>query len=48
MPVIVTTPHTDAIHDCQADYYGASLATCSSDRTIPIREIMPDGTAGAL
>ena len=26
------------VHDCQLDYYGRRLATCSSDRTIKVRE----------
>lgn len=30
------TGHVDQIHDCQYDYYGRRVATCSSDRTIKI------------
>eukprot|EP00759_Apiculatamorpha_spiralis_P029613 PhF_6_TR31750/c0_g1_i1/m.46744/K14004/SEC13; protein transport protein SEC13 len=44
----IETSHSDAIHDCQSDYYGTCLATCSSDRTIIIREINTDGSAGAV
>ncbi|KAJ3183951.1 GTPase-activating protein S13 [Gaertneriomyces sp. JEL0708] len=32
------TQHEDLIHDCQLDFYGRLLATCSSDRTIRIFE----------
>ncbi|CCX04591.1 WD40-repeat-containing domain protein [Pyronema domesticum] len=31
--------HEDMIHDCQLDYYGKRLATCSSDKTIKIFEV---------
>lgn len=31
--------HMDMVHDCQVDYYGRRLATCSSDRTIKIFEL---------
>lgn len=34
----VDTQHEDMIHDCQLDYYGNRLATCSSDRTVKIFE----------
>ncbi|KAJ3214934.1 GTPase-activating protein S13 [Dinochytrium kinnereticum] len=30
-------------HDAQLDYYGKRLATCSSDRTIRIFDVEPDG-----
>eukprot|EP00760_Papus_ankaliazontas_P015391 PhM_4_TR16500/c0_g1_i1/m.18398/K14004/SEC13; protein transport protein SEC13 len=45
---VIDTPHTDAIHDIQADYYGVLVATGSSDRTVCIREFNADGTAGAV
>eukprot|EP00009_Paramoeba_aestuarina_P009329 CAMPEP_0201522542 /NCGR_PEP_ID=MMETSP0161_2-20130828/18000_1 /ASSEMBLY_ACC=CAM_ASM_000251 /TAXON_ID=180227 /ORGANISM="Neoparamoeba aestuarina, Strain SoJaBio B1-5/56/2" /LENGTH=308 /DNA_ID=CAMNT_0047921417 /DNA_START=58 /DNA_END=984 /DNA_ORIENTATION=- len=35
----VHTAHTDMIHDAQLDYYGKTLATCSSDRTIKIFDV---------
>ena len=35
----VQTSHTDMIHDAQLDYYGKTLATCSSDRTIKIFDV---------
>merc|ERR1712216_309859 len=31
--------HTDQIHDCQYDYYGRRVATCSSDRTIKVFDV---------
>lgn len=34
--------HVDMVHDAQFDYYGRRLATCSSDRTIKIFEIVGD------
>ncbi|KAI8846613.1 WD40-repeat-containing domain protein [Chytridium lagenaria] len=37
------TLHQDMIHDAQLDYYGKKLATCSSDRTIRIFEVEPEG-----
>jgi protein transport protein SEC13 len=30
------------IHDSQFDYYGKKLATCSSDRTVKIFEVLDD------
>ncbi|ORY75443.1 WD40-repeat-containing domain protein [Protomyces lactucae-debilis] len=44
--VTVETAHGDMIHDCVLDYYGKRLATCSSDKTIKIFEIIPPTTAG--
>lgn len=32
--------HADMVHDAQLDYYGRRLATCSSDKTIKIFEIV--------
>mmetsp|Transcript_14473 Transcript_14473/g.31411 ORF Transcript_14473/g.31411 Transcript_14473/m.31411 type:complete len:302 (-) Transcript_14473:446-1351(-) len=34
--------HTDMVHDAQLDYYGRKLATCSSDKTVKIFEIVGD------
>ena len=34
--------HTDMVHDAQLDYYGRRLATCSSDKTIKIFDIVAD------
>lgn len=34
------TQHEDMIHDCQFDFYGNKLATCSSDRTIKIFDLI--------
>lgn len=36
----VDTGHEDMIHDAQMDYYGKQLATCSSDRTVKIFEVI--------
>ena len=33
------------IHDCQVDYYGRKLATCSSDHTIKIFDISGDSVS---
>ena len=30
-------PIPSQVHDCQLDYYGRRLATCSSDRIIKVR-----------
>jgi len=35
----VQTQHSDCIHDAQLDYYGARLATCSSDKLVKIFEV---------
>lgn len=32
----IETEHEDMIHDCQMDFFGSKLATCSSDKTIRI------------
>lgn len=39
----VATSHEDLIHDAQLDYYGKRLATCSSDRTIKIYDVVEGG-----
>lgn len=36
----IDTQHEDMIHDSQFDYYSKRLATCSSDRTIKIFEVI--------
>eukprot|EP00667_Euglena_gracilis_P020254 EG_transcript_21910 len=36
--------HEDLIHDTQIDYYGQYVASCSSDRTIKIWQIIDDAT----
>ncbi|KAI6099059.1 WD40-repeat-containing domain protein [Pisolithus croceorrhizus] len=38
--VPVETAHDDMIHDAQLDYYGKRLATCSSDRTVKVFDIV--------
>jgi protein transport protein SEC13 len=38
-PISIDTQHEDLVHDAQMDYYGAKLATCSSDRTIKIYNV---------
>jgi len=39
----IVTSHEDLIHDAQLDYYGKRLATCSSDRTIKIYDVVETG-----
>ncbi|KAF7492259.1 Protein SEC13 -like protein [Sarcoptes scabiei] len=39
----VDTSHEDMIHDAQVDYYGTRLATCSSDKSVKIFEIVNGG-----
>eukprot|EP00112_Aurelia_sp_Birch-Aquarium-sp1_P002000 Seg122.3 transcript_id=Seg122.3/GoldUCD/mRNA.D3Y31 product="Protein SEC13" protein_id=Seg122.3/GoldUCD/D3Y31 len=36
----VSTDHEDMIHDAQMDYYGKRLATCSSDRSVKVYEVI--------
>ncbi|XP_071960229.1 protein SEC13 homolog [Antedon mediterranea] len=36
----VDTAHEDMIHDAQMDYYGVRLATCSSDRSVKIFDVI--------
>ncbi|QRV81011.1 transporter protein Sec13 [Ceratobasidium sp. AG-Ba] len=38
--VPIETQHDDMIHDAQLDFYGKRLATCSSDRTIKIFDVI--------
>jgi protein transport protein SEC13 len=38
-PIYIDTQHEDLVHDAQMDYYGAKLATCSSDRTIKVYNV---------
>jgi len=42
--VPIETAHEDMIHDAQLDYYGKRLATCSSDRTVKVFDVV-DGEA---
>ncbi|KAF5346203.1 hypothetical protein D9756_011131 [Leucocoprinus leucothites] len=42
--VPIETSHEDMIHDAQLDYYGKRLATCSSDRTVKVFDVV-DGEA---
>lgn len=35
----IDTAHDDIIHDAQMDYYGARLATCSTDRSVKIFDV---------
>jgi len=39
----IGTNHEDLIHDVQLDYYGKQLATCSSDRSIKIYDMIDGG-----
>lgn len=42
----IETLHEDMIHDAQLDYYGKRLATCSSDRTVKVFEVVDGNAAG--
>ncbi|WRT70097.1 uncharacterized protein IL334_007091 [Kwoniella shivajii] len=44
--VPVETQHEDMIHDAQLDYYGKRLATCSSDKTIRIFNVVKGEAKG--
>jgi protein transport protein SEC13 len=43
-PIFVDTQHEDLVHDCQLDFYGRLLATCSSGKKGPIEKISPEGS----
>ncbi|KAK7047620.1 GTPase-activating protein S13 [Paramarasmius palmivorus] len=45
--VPIETAHEDMIHDAQLDYYGKRLATCSSDRTVKVFDVV-DGDSSKL
>jgi WD40 repeat protein len=36
------TGHGDMVHDASFDYYGKRLATCSSDRSIKVFDVVGD------
>ena len=38
----IDTLHEDMIHDTQFDYYAKRIATCSSDRTIKVFDVIGD------
>ncbi|KZP25899.1 WD40 repeat-like protein [Athelia psychrophila] len=42
--VPIETAHDDMIHDAQLDYYGKRLATCSSDRTVKVFDVVDGDT----
>ncbi|KAF8634521.1 hypothetical protein AX17_004194 [Amanita inopinata Kibby_2008] len=42
--VPIETAHDDMIHDAQLDYYGKRLATCSSDRTVKVFDVIDGET----
>lgn len=44
--VPIETAHEDMIHDAQLDYYGKRLATCSSDRTVKVFDVVDGESAG--
>jgi len=44
MTTTFDSQHQDMIHDAQMDYYGKRLATCSSDKTIKIFDVIPKGS----
>lgn len=39
-PTTFESGHADMIHDAQLDYYGRRLATCSSDKTVKIFDVV--------
>ncbi|GAA95734.1 hypothetical protein E5Q_02391 [Mixia osmundae IAM 14324] len=41
--VQVETHHEDMIHDAQLDFHGKRLATASSDRTVKVFDVTPNG-----
>ncbi|KAK7696505.1 GTPase-activating protein S13 [Cerrena zonata] len=43
-PIPIETAHEDMIHDAQLDYYGKRLATCSSDRTVKVFDVVDGET----
>ncbi|KAH8105308.1 WD40-repeat-containing domain protein [Cristinia sonorae] len=43
-PIPIETSHEDMIHDAQLDYYGKRLATCSSDRTVKVFDVVDGET----
>lgn len=45
-PKNIETQHQDMIHDAQLDFYGKRLATCSSDRTVKVFDVV-NGTPSA-
>lgn len=45
-PRPIETLHEDMIHDAQLDYYGKRLATCSSDRTVKVFDVIEGGASG--
>ncbi|PWZ01634.1 protein transport protein SEC13 [Testicularia cyperi] len=50
-PKNIETQHEDMIHDAQLDFYGKRLATCSSDRTVKVFDIVngaPSSTGETL
>jgi WD40 repeat protein len=42
MTLTLESGHQDMVHDAQLDYYGRRLATCSSDRTVKVFDIVGD------
>ncbi|VDB96843.1 unnamed protein product [Peniophora sp. CBMAI 1063] len=46
-PVPIETAHEDMIHDAQLDYYGKRLATCSSDRTVRVFDVVDSEPRGS-
>eukprot|EP00051_Salpingoeca_urceolata_P005659 m.75543 g.75543 ORF g.75543 m.75543 type:complete len:324 (+) comp14485_c0_seq1:2496-3467(+) len=43
-PFTVRGFHNDLVHDIAFDFYGKRLATCSSDHSVKVWDIQPDGT----
>lgn len=36
----IRADHKDVIHDVNYDYYGKRMATCSSDQTVKVNDIL--------
>lgn len=45
-PRNIETHHEDMIHDAQLDYYGRRLATCSSDRSVKVFDVVDGNASG--
>lgn len=43
---LFTSHHIALQHDAQLDYYGKRLATCSSDRTVKVFDVVDGSAAG--
>lgn len=37
---LIPTEHKDIIHDVSFDFYGKRMATCSSDHTVKVNDVL--------